>query len=268
MIEGATIVLRMGQGHPVDKTQNAQEFAPQSGSALLAATNPPGWRPAALDHESCDPILIQAPADPISSKDATFPGTTAEAVDSAEKIRMQRTSTDPLSLPNRNVAGKQSACEAINVPKTSAGNQNSTRVPTVSKPPDLAQKPSRNTLTSVSSAYKALDTVRYGDITPGADHRDADGDQRHHVTGISNANATHTTYEGDEEDQNQEEGKGTGEKEGEERDRVYEMRYTMRLSDRWCSLARWPQDVDSESIPLPMKWRAPNEQPNWPRSVW
>jgi hypothetical protein len=188
----------------------------------LAATNPPGWRRAALDHESCDPILIQAPADLISSKDATFPGTAAEAGDSAEEIRMQRTTTDPLSLPNRDVAGKQSACEAINVPKTSAGNQISTRVPTVSKPPDLAQKPSRNTLTSASSAYKALNTVRYGDITPGADHRDADGDQRHHVTGTSNANATHMTYEGDEEDQNQEEGKGTGEKEGEERDRVYE----------------------------------------------
>jgi hypothetical protein len=67
----------------VDKQHNAQQSAPQSGSALSSA-NPPGWRPAGLDHESSNSILIEALDYPISSKDVISPGTAAGAGDSAD----------------------------------------------------------------------------------------------------------------------------------------------------------------------------------------
>jgi hypothetical protein len=208
----------------VDKQHNAQQSAPQSGSALSSA-NPPGWRPAALDHESSNSVLIEALADPISSKDAvspgtaagtgdsadsndvTFPGTAAGAGDSAEETQMRSTMTDLSCLPNRGIAGAQGVREPIG----SAGSQTSPKVSTVPEPSESTQ-----------NTCDALDAARCERDTLGTNSRDVNRDQRAHARGTSSGTKTRTTYEGRDGDKYQEAGGGDEEEEGEERDRTSE----------------------------------------------
>jgi hypothetical protein len=219
----------------VDKQHNAQQSAPQPGSALSSA-NPPGWRPAALDHESSNSVLIEALTDPISSKnaispgtaagagdsgdsnDVTFPGTAAGAVDFAEETQMRTTTTDLSCLLNRGIAGAQGVCE----PTGSAGSQTSPKVSSVYEPAESSQNTSKSTLTRISNTCDALDAARCERDTLGTNPGDVNEGQRVYARGTSSAIKTRTTYEGGDGDKYQEAEGGDEEEEREERNRMSE----------------------------------------------
>jgi hypothetical protein len=195
----------------VDKQQNAQQYAAQPGSAL-PATDPPGWRSAALDHESGGPVLVSIPNRLTSPRDAIISGTAVVADESADETRIRIDTTDLSSLPVQNSVGN---------PKASAGSQSSPKVSAVFEPSESAQEIPKSTSTGTFVVCDALDSARCEGDTSGAKPGDIDGDQRAHAIVTSSGNKTRGTHGRAEGDEYQEAGKAD-EEQGEELDRIGE----------------------------------------------
>lgn len=195
----------------VDKTWNARQSAPQSGSAL-SASNPPGWRPAALSKPGAS-VLVQSSSSLASIDENILPGTAAISSDRAEGIQVRTNTTASLSPRDQNDAVEQNACESTDVPETPAGNRTPPTTLDIAKSAGIAQKRSRNTLRSGSSLIETPDVPLHEVATPSAASKIASLDLS--IRATTNASATRPTRGGNEGQQMQEHGKFARQKDGE-----------------------------------------------------